>query len=67
MKTISKERYLEVLLNHLNYLNNKEEVHPEDLEALVEAYEDAKRQNFEEVEVIQNGEAFSFKPIFLEE
>ncbi|MFA0001671.1 hypothetical protein AB4428_25555 [Vibrio lentus] len=66
MKTISKAHYLEVLLGQLNHLNNKENAHPEDLEALVAAYEGAKRQNFEEVEVIQNGEAFTFKPIFLE-
>ncbi|MEK2019919.1 hypothetical protein WOC03_18820 [Vibrio parahaemolyticus] len=63
MKTITKEHYLEVLLTQLDYLNKKEGVHPDDLETLVMAYEDAKKQDFDEVEVIQNGNGFTFKPI----
>lgn len=66
MRTISKKEYQSVLLTQLDYLNQKEEVHPEDLESIVAAYEDSKTANFERVEVIENNGTFTFKPIFLE-
>ncbi len=70
MKTITKERYLYVLLEQINYMNNKENVHPEDLETLVQAYEDAKHLNFTEVEVIApqyDDDGWKFRPILIKE
>lgn len=66
MRTITKKEYQGVLLTQLDYLNQKEGVHPEDLESIVAAYEDSKTANFERVEVIENNGTFTFKPIFLE-
>ncbi len=70
MKTITKEQYLCILLEQLNYLNNKENAHPEDLRTLVQAYEDAKQSNFTEVEVIapqHDGDGWKFIPILIKE
>ncbi|KJY83300.1 hypothetical protein TW81_09905 [Vibrio galatheae] len=69
MKTITKEHYLGILLEQLNYLNNKEGVHPQDIETLVNAYEDAKQASFTEVEVIapqHDGDGWKFLPITVE-
>lgn len=61
MKTISKEKYLQVLLGQLQHLRGIETTNPEDLEALVHAIEHANQLDFDEVEVIQSGPSFTFK------
>ncbi len=62
MTIISKAHYLEILIGQLGFLHSKENTHPDDLKALVDAIEDAKnRTDFDEVEVIQNGKSLTLK------
>ncbi|HGZ7313159.1 TPA: hypothetical protein ACOL2D_002508 [Vibrio parahaemolyticus] len=62
MNTITKAQYLEALLAQIDLLN-KEGTYPDDLKILVEAYEDAKKLDFNEVEIIQNGSRITLQPI----
>ncbi|WP_431786849.1 hypothetical protein [Vibrio harveyi] len=67
MKTISKEKYQEILLTQLDYLSKKDNPNPNDLRAVIAAYEDSKLSNYEEVQVVENNGAFSFKPVLSEQ
>ncbi|HHP0485772.1 TPA: hypothetical protein ACRZ4F_002299 [Vibrio harveyi] len=66
MQIISKEKYREVLLLQLDHLNRKGNAHPDDLRGIVTAIEDSKTAEFEQVQVFQDGERLTFKPIHLE-
>ncbi|EKG9563843.1 hypothetical protein [Vibrio harveyi] len=66
MQIISKEKYREVLLLQLDHLNRKGNAHPDDLRDIVTAIEDSKTAEFEQVQVFQDGERLTFKPIHLE-
>lgn len=66
MQIISKEKYREVLLLQLDYLNRKGNAHPDDLRGIVAAIEDSKTADFEQVQVFKDGERLTFKPIHLE-
>lgn len=61
MKTISKAFYLEILLSELGSRNSNEGTAPEDLEALVDAYEYAKAKDFDEVEVLESNGVYKFQ------
>ncbi|MBE4071080.1 hypothetical protein HJ122_23270 [Vibrio parahaemolyticus] len=62
MNTITKAKYLEILLSQIERLR-KEGTSPDDLKTLEGAFMDTKELDFKEVEVIQSGNQFAFQPI----
>lgn len=60
-QTISKEQYMDILEKQRIYLEKKVDNAKMDLFTLESAIEDLDQQNFNEVEVINAGEGFTFK------
>ncbi|HBK7265740.1 TPA: hypothetical protein LNF52_000913 [Vibrio cholerae] len=60
-KTISKVQYMDILEQQRAYLEKKADNAKMDLFTLESAIEELEQQDFSEVEVIQEGEAFTFK------
>lgn len=58
---ISKSKYMEILEKHRAYLEQKVDNAKMDLFTLESAIEDLEQQDFDEVEVIQAGEGFTFQ------
>ncbi|EOB4244582.1 hypothetical protein ACIL2N_000330 [Vibrio metschnikovii] len=64
---LSKAAYQAILLAHLDDVRKKEGARLEEVKAIVDAYEKSRTQNFEFVEVVGNGDSFTFTPILLEQ
>ncbi|MFA0199067.1 hypothetical protein AB4453_11060 [Vibrio atlanticus] len=60
MKTISKEKYLELLEEQRQHLEKKVEAVKDDLFTLETAIEDLDATDFDEVEVTEKDGAFTF-------
>ncbi|ENM3954350.1 hypothetical protein ACT7T5_003514 [Vibrio cholerae] len=60
-QTISKVQYMDILEQQRAYLEKKADNAKMDLFTLESAIEELEQQDFSEVEVIQEGEAFTFK------
>ncbi|TQP97159.1 hypothetical protein FLL77_11335 [Vibrio cholerae] len=60
-KTISKVQYMDILEQQRAYLEKKADNAKMDLFTLESAIEELEQQDFSEVEVIQKGDAFTFK------
>ncbi|HHR0732716.1 hypothetical protein AWI44_08720 [Vibrio cholerae] len=60
-KTISKVQYMHILEQQRAYLEKKADNAKMDLFTLESAIEELEQQDFSEVEVIQEGDAFTFK------
>ncbi|EGR1039123.1 hypothetical protein EFU28_04945 [Vibrio cholerae] len=60
-KTISKVQYMDILEQQRAYLEKKADNAKMDLFTLESAIEELEQQDFSEVEVIQEGEVFTFK------
>ncbi|ELJ8739039.1 hypothetical protein RUK91_003136 [Vibrio cholerae] len=60
-KTISKVQYMDILEQQRAYLEKKADNAKMDLFTLESAIEELEQQDFSEVEVIQEGDAFTFK------
>ncbi|MDV2301056.1 hypothetical protein [Vibrio cholerae] len=60
-KTISKVQYMDILEQQRAYLEKKADNAKMDLFTLESAIEELEQQDFSEVEVIQDGDAFTFK------
>lgn len=58
---ISKSKYMEILEKQRAYLEQKVDNAKMDLFTLESAIEDIEQQDFNEVEVIQAGEGFTFQ------
>lgn len=60
-KTISKVQYMDILEQQRAYLEKKADNAKMDLFTLESAIEELEQQDFSEVEIIQEGDAFAFK------
>lgn len=60
MKTISKEKYMELLEGQRQHLETKVDVVKDDLFTLETAIEDLDARDFDEVEVTEKDGAFTF-------
>ncbi|EJF7232733.1 hypothetical protein NMT28_001549 [Vibrio cholerae] len=60
-QTISKVQYMDILEQQRAYLEKKADNAKMDLFTLESAIEELEQRDFSEVEVIQEGEAFTFK------